>query len=210
MVYAPSPVLTVTVEHHGEVPSLHLHAGGQGVRQARMLAGLGARAVLCTTLGGEVGRVLSGLLAAEDFAVRAVNQEVSHDELVAAGRASDESLPTLLAAARQLRAEGAAAVVVSRAEQPAIAWIDDGPHQVEAPTWEEADPRGAGDWMTAAVAAMLAGGAGLAEAVRFGAAAGAVNVTRHGLGTGHVEAVSEVAKRVRLVPVPAEGSGDVA
>ncbi len=78
------------------------------------------------------------------------------------------------------------------------------------PTLEEADPRGAGDSMTAAVAAMLAGGAGLAEAVRFGAAAGAVNVTRHGLGTGHVEAVSEVAKRVRLVPVPDEGSGDVA
>jgi 1-phosphofructokinase len=309
MVYAPSPVLTVTVEHHGEVPSLHLHAGGQGVWQARMLAGLGARAVLCTTLGGEVGRVLSGLLAEEDFAVRAVNQDassgwyvhdrtdgerreiagnggepldrhqidelynlalseglraavsvlagptdpglvppdtyrrlaadlssngarvvadlagdhlgaalqgglsflkVSHDELVAAGRASDESLPALLAAARQLRAEGAAAVVVSRAEQPALAWLDDGPHQVEAPMLEEADPRGAGDSMTAAVAAMLASGTGLAEAVRFGAAAGAVNVTRHGLGTGHVEAVSEVAKRVRLVPVPDEGSGDVA
>jgi 1-phosphofructokinase len=307
MVYAPSPVLTVTLEQHSGAPSLHLHAGGQGVWQARMLAGLGADAVLCTTLGGEVGRVLSGLLAVEDFTVRAVHRspssgwyihdrsdgerrelagnpgdpldrhqiddlynlalgeglragvsvfagptdpglvppdtyrrlaadlrandatviadltgdhlaaalqggisvlKVSHDELVAAGRAADESLPALRTAAHQLRADGAAAVVISRAEQPAIALLDDAPIEVEAPTLEMADPRGAGDSMTAAVAASLARGAGLDEAVRVGAAAGAVNVTRHGLGTGQAEAIAELAKRVRLVPVLEDGPGE--
>ncbi len=72
MVYSPCPVLTVTIERHRAAPELHLHAGGQGVWQARMLAGLGVRAVLCTTLGGEVGRVLSALVAAEAFEIRAV------------------------------------------------------------------------------------------------------------------------------------------
>ncbi len=301
MIYSPCPVLTVTIERHRETPELHLHAGGQGVWQARMLTNLGARPVLCTTLGGEVGRVLSSLLAAEAFEVRAVPSamasgwyvhdrsegqrkeiaghpggpldrheldelsnvalteglrtdisifagptdpglvppstyrrlaadlrsngarvvadlagehlsaavaggltflKVSHDELVAAGRARDESLVELRAAARQLRVEGAHAVVVSRAEQPAIAIFEDYDLLVEVPRMELADPRGAGDSMTAAVAAMLAQGASFAEAVRVGAGAGAANVTRHGLGTVHAPAVVELAKRVKLVALP--------
>jgi 1-phosphofructokinase len=298
MVYSPSPVLTVTIERHRAAPELHLHAGGQGVWQARMLAGLGVRAVLCTTLGGEVGRVLSSLVATEAFEMRTVTSggssgwyvhdrseagrvevaghaggpldrheidelsslalteglragvavfagptepelvppstyrrlaadlranevrvvadlagdhlasavsggvyliKVSHDELVDAGRSRDDSLPELVAAARALRAEGAESVVVSRAELPALAILNGAEVLVEAPRLEMADPRGAGDSMTAAVAAMLAQGAGLGEAVRMGAAAGAVTVTRHGLGTAPASAVAELAKRVRLV-----------
>ena len=301
MIYSPCPVLTVTIERHREVPELHLHAGGQGVWQARMLTNLGARPVLCTTLGGEVGRVLSSLLAAESFDVRAVPSamssgwyvhdrfegerreiaghpggpldrheldelsnvalteglrtdisifagpthpslvppstyrrlaadlrsngarvvadlagdhlsaavaggltflKVAHDELVAAGRARDESLEQLRMAARQLRQEGAAAVVVSRAELPAIAIFEEMDVMVEVPKMEQADPRGAGDSMTAAVAAMLGQGATVADAVRVGAGAGAANVTRHGLGTVHAPAVVELAKRVKLVALP--------
>jgi 1-phosphofructokinase len=37
--------------------------------------------------------------------------------------------------------------------------------------------------------------------VRTGAAAGALNVTRHGLGTGRVDAVQVLTERVRLTPV---------
>ena len=47
-----------------------------------------------------------------------------------------------------------------------------------------AESRGAGDSMTAGVAAVLAQGGTLCDAVRTGAAAGALNVTRHGLGHG--------------------------
>jgi 1-phosphofructokinase len=298
MIYSPSPVLTVTIERHRAAPELHLHAGGQGVWQARMLAGLGTRAVLCTTLGGEVGRVLQSLVAAEAFEMMTVSSggssgwyvhdrsegarreiaghaggpldrheidelsslalteglragvavfagptepelvppstyrrlaadlrsngvrvvadlagphmaaavsggvyllKVSHDELVDAGRARDDSLPELIGAARALRGEGAESVVVSRAEKPSVAILSGAEVLVEAPQLEMADPRGAGDSMTAAVAAMLAQGAGLAEAVRMGAAAGAVTVTRHGMGTAPASAVAELAKRVRLV-----------
>jgi 1-phosphofructokinase len=305
MVYSPSPVLTVTIERHGPAPELHLHAGGQGVWQARMLAGLGIRAVLCTTVGGEVGRVLSSLVVNEAFEFRPVNivgstgwyvherseggrQEiaghpggpldrheidelssaalaeglragvavfggptepgllppstyrrlaadlrangvrvvadlagqhleaavsgglyllkVSHDELVDAGRARDDSLPELRAAAQRLRDQGAGAVVVSRAELPAVAIIDGTEVLVETPKLEMADARGAGDSMTATMAAMLAQGAELTEAVRMGAAAGAVTVTRHGLGTAPAGTVTEFAKRVRLVTLADDGS----
>jgi 1-phosphofructokinase len=125
--------------------------------------------------------------------------KVGHDELVAAGRARDDSLPELIAAARTLRDQGAQSVVVSRAEQPAVAILSGDEVLVEAPRLELADPRGAGDSMTAAVAAMLARDASLTDAVRMGAAAGAVTVTRHGMGTAPASAVAELAKRVRLV-----------
>ena len=47
------------------------------------------------------------------------------------------------------------------------------------------------------MAAVLARGGDLTEAVRTGAAAGAVNVTRHGLGTGQAETIRALAERVR-------------
>ena len=52
--------------------------------------------------------------------------------------------------------------------------------------------------MTAGVASVLAKGGDLVDAVRTGAAAGALNVTRHGLGTGASEAIAELIGHVRL------------
>ena len=44
-VFAPAPILTVTVEAaEDEREELHVHAGGQGFWVARMLGVLGARA----------------------------------------------------------------------------------------------------------------------------------------------------------------------
>ena len=39
------------------------------------------------------------------------------------------------------------------------------------------------------------------QAVRTGAAAGALNVTRHGLGTGHADAIRVLTDRVELTPI---------
>jgi 1-phosphofructokinase len=55
--------------------------------------------------------------------------------------------------------------------------------------------------MTAGVVSVLARGGELPDAIRAGAAAGALNVTRHGLGTGRADAIAELARRVRLEPV---------
>jgi 1-phosphofructokinase len=63
-VFAPNPMLTVTLEREGhERENVHFHAGGQGVWVARMAACLGAAPVLCGFLGGESGTLLEPLLA---------------------------------------------------------------------------------------------------------------------------------------------------
>jgi 1-phosphofructokinase len=100
-----------------------------------------------------------------------------------------------------LRADGARAVLVSRADRPALALFDDLTVEVHVPRLEVAEPRGAGDSMTAGIAAVLAQGGELDDAIRIGAAACALNVTRHGLGTGRSEAIGALVERVRLVPV---------
>jgi 1-phosphofructokinase len=63
-VFAPHPLLTVTLELEGaERQQIHFHAGGQGVWVARMVAELGATPILCGLVGGESGQLLRGLLA---------------------------------------------------------------------------------------------------------------------------------------------------
>ncbi len=62
-VFAPHPLLTVTLEREGAGrEQVHFHAGGQGVWVARMAACLGVEPLLCGFLGGESGALLGGLL----------------------------------------------------------------------------------------------------------------------------------------------------
>jgi 1-phosphofructokinase len=303
MVFAPVPLLTVTIEQQSDEPELHVHPGGQGIWQARMCAGLGASVTLCAAVGGEIGDVIALLLQGEDIDVHAVRRtsasgwyvhdrragtrdevadhagaplgrhdldelygsalacgmrsrvsilsgpaapgvvspevyrrlaadlsanggvviadlsgdhltavldggvnflKVSHEELLDAGRATGDSVEELVTSARDLRKQGAGSVLISRADQPGIALLDDEePLLVELPALQVVDHRGAGDSMTAGVATVLAHGGSPHEAVRTGAAAGALNVTRHGLGTGRKEAITELTKRVRLTPIAA-------
>ena len=52
--------------------------------------------------------------------------------------------------------------------------------------------------MTAGIAVGLGRGLGLPDAVRLGAAAGALNVTRRGLGTGRRDQIERFARRVSV------------
>ena len=54
--------------------------------------------------------------------------------------------------------------------------------------------------MTAGMVAALAAGRSLRRALQIGAACGALNVVRHGLGTGGAQAVETLAERVELRP----------
>ena len=74
VIFAPSPVLTVTVEDHPDGPEVHLHAGGQGVWQARMLLRLGVDVTMVSVLTGESGRMLRHLLGDEGIRVVAVER----------------------------------------------------------------------------------------------------------------------------------------
>jgi 1-phosphofructokinase len=79
--------------------------------------------------------------------------------------------------------------------------IDGACYLIEMPSLEPVDPRGAGDSMTAGIAASLANGQAPDVAVRLGAAAGAVNVTRSGLGTGDGSVVIRLLPHIRLKPL---------
>lgn len=300
MVFVPAPVLTVTIEQRDQIPDIHLHAGGQGVWQARMLAGLGVDVTLCAAVGGEVGVVLARLLELERVRLRLVAGQasspayvhdrrdgqrnevahapgealsrhdldelygyalaegldagvcllagtpdtevirphvyqrltgdlrrngalvladlagdyltavlaggvdllkVSHEELIDARRAADDSVAGLTDALVRLHHDGADAAVISRAGHPALALLEGRVFQVVAPVLEPADARGAGDSMFAGFAATLAKGSDVRTAVCMGAAAGAVNVSRHGLGTGSAEVIDRIRSYVRLEPV---------
>lgn len=82
MVFAPSPVVTVTVEAVGEEPEVHLHAGGQGVWVGRMMRALGASVTLCAAIGGEAGAVLRPLVEREGMELRAVDSETPNGAYV--------------------------------------------------------------------------------------------------------------------------------
>lgn len=299
VIFAPSPVLTVTVEGHSgsDDGDVHVHAGGQGVWQARMLRRLGVEVTMCCVLTGESGRILLHLLRDEGIDVVAVERpgrggvyvhdrrdgerravietggdplsrhvldevygevlgagldaslvilsgpasqdalpadvyrrlsadlktagrrvvvdlagdrldaavaggahlvKVSDEELVADGRIEESTTEEIIAAMRSIHDAGVAVVVVTRADKPLLMLADGVLSEVSTPTMEVADHRGAGDSLTAGIAASLSAGGTARDAVVLGAAAGALNVTRHGLGTGDAETIAKFRQLVSI------------
>jgi 1-phosphofructokinase len=295
VIFAPSPVLTVTVEDHPDGPEIHLHAGGQGVWQARMLQRLGITVAMCCVLTGESGRVLRHLLLDEGLRVVAVERtgrgaayvhdrrggereklvetggepisrhdldelygmtlgeglsadlvilsgpasedalpadvyrrlaadlrtagkrvivdlagerltaalaggvslvKVSDEELLADGRVTENETSRVITAMRAMQDEGAETVIVTRNSEPLLMLAGEVITEVRTPTMQVADTSGAGDSLTAGVAASLARGDSIEQAVLLGAAAGALNVTRHGLGTGDPETIEKLRELV--------------
>lgn len=297
-IFAPVTILTVTIERPNGDDEVHVHPGGQGVWQARMVTTLGARAELCTLLGGEPGTVLEALLGTEQIdaprvAMAAANPtwihdrrdgertpvwesppiavgrhevdelfsatlaaglrcgtctlagthegaasvdpdiyrrlvsdlrsadvaivadltgdelaaalegepdvvKVSEEDMLRAGRLSDGTPAELARLVASLHDEGARHVVVSRASAGALASDGATLLQLGSPRLDVADPRGAGDSMTAALAVGVARGLGWERTLRLATAAAAVNVTRHGSGSGRADAIHELTERVEL------------
>lgn len=295
VIFAPSPLLTVSVEGQADQPAIHVHAGGQGLWQARMLLRIGASVTMTAVMSGEQGRVLRHLIADEGIILVAVERDgeggayvhdrrsgervivaetggdplsrhdldelygitlrcgldadliilsgpageaalpadvyrrlasdlraagkrvvvdlagdrlaaaleggvflakVSHEELLADGRITENSVDQIVRAMRALHEQGAETVIVTRADQPLLLLSGDAIHEVTTPKMQVADGSGAGDSLTAGVAASLAGGNPIERAITLGAAAGALNVTRHGLGTGDAETIAKLRELV--------------
>lgn len=299
-VFAPSLLLTITIERAEHADGdVHLHAGGQGFWVAHLAAAMGADVALCCALGGESGRVLRGILAAEAIALRHVQApqssgvyihdrrsgerveivnvdarplerhtsdelygvalaagldadvtlvcgsrpanvveadvyrrlvadlrdngstviadltgpllaaaltgglallKISEEELAAEGLAGDGSDRALCAGARTLAQAGAEQVVVTRASAPALlVGRDEAPVlELVTPVFEALDHRGAGDSLFAATGVGLARGMTVTQALQLGMAAGALNVTRHGLGTGTPDEIARLARHVEI------------
>lgn len=300
LIFAPAPLLTVTLEGDHPGGDLHVHSGGQGVWQARMLRTLGRSVAMVGSFTGESGRVVHHLLADEGIEVhpierkgrgpayvhdrrtgrRTVIAELAGDPLtrheldelyaavlreamacrivilsgpadegilpddvyrrlaadlraeglpvvadlagsrleaalrggVALAKVSDvelrdalevrgDSLDEIVAAGRRMRDAGARSVVITRADQPLVLIDGERAYLVQVPHMQEVDPNGAGDSLLAAVVSALAEDQPLLEAIALGAAAGALNVTRHGLGTGDPEAIHRLRARVTIEEV---------
>jgi 1-phosphofructokinase len=105
------------------------------------------------------------------------------------------------AAAGRLLERGAAAAIVTRAEQPALVLRDDDAWELVPPRFERGAREGCGDSMMGALAACMAAGRGWEETLRIGAAAGAANFLRHGLGSASRTVVEQLAPRVELRPL---------
>lgn len=79
-----------------------------------------------------------------------------------------------------------------------MALVDGDIWEVLIPPMNIVDHRGAGDSMTAGIAAALARGKSMNDALQFGAAAGAVNVTRRGLATGQPDLIAKMVENIRV------------
>jgi 1-phosphofructokinase len=112
-----------------------------------------------------------------------------------------DSEARLRAAAERLLEAGAGAAIVTRAEEPAMVVRDGEAWLLVPPRFDRGSREGCGDSMMGALSASLAAGREWEEALRIGAAAGAANFLRHGLGTGSRSVVEDLAKRVELRPL---------
>lgn len=126
--------------------------------------------------------------------------KVSEDDLRADGWTMN-SEDDAIAAVRQLQERAGGAVVISRADQPAIACDGDRTVRIVPPALAVVDHRGAGDSMTGAIVAARLHGFESLDAIRLGAAAGAGNVTRHGLGTGSPGLIRQLLDLVEVEDV---------
>lgn len=307
VIFAPSPVLEITVEEHADDGDVHVHAGGQGVWQARMLESLGCDVQLCSVLSGETGRVLGFLLAEEGMEVVGLRRDarggvfvndrrtagekvpiiqsggdalsrhdqdelygltlrtgldaalvilsgphgdgilpadfyrrlaadlrtggvrvvvdlagerldaalaggvsvakVSDQELLDDGRiTTKDDLDEIVDAMRAIRDAGADVVVVTRAEESALLLDNGAVQEVVAPRMEVVDSAGAGDSFVGAFCSVLARGGSIVDAALLGAAAGAQNVTRHGLGTGQAATIERLRELVAIRPLDGTGA----
>lgn len=306
VVFAPSPVLTVTVEDVEGGSDIHIHAGGQGVWQARMLTALGSSVTLCAVFSGETGLVLRHLIADEGIKVLSVSGvgssgaylhdrrggerrvlaestghrltrheldelhgltlqagiqagtvilsgavekdavppdmyrrltadlgaagctviadltgerldavlagkpaviKMADNEIVGSGRAAADETGQIIEAMHTLAAEGASSVIVTRAHLPSLVLSKGAISEIHMPEMQAVDTSGAGDSLTAGVAAVLAERGTLLDGVVLGTAAGAQNVTRHGLGTGEAAVIRQLAGLVKVIPLDGEEPG---
>lgn len=108
----------------------------------------------------------------------------------------------LVAAAGRLRDAGAKTVVVTRGEQPALVLDGDQALELAPPRFEHGFREGCGDAMLGALVATWARTDDLHQALVLGAAAGAANFLRRGVGRASREVVEELAGKVTLGPWP--------
>ena len=134
--------------------------------------------------------------------------KISEEEVLAEGLARSGGEDELQAALDQLHAAGAGTILLSRAGQPALVLDGAGGRylRLSGPRVEALEPRGTGDSMFAALGASLADDEDLDVALRMAMAAGCLNATRHGLGTGTRQEIKQLSGHVAVTALRARGA----
>ena len=159
------------------------------------------RTVIADLTGAPLAAALAGGLAA---------LKLSHEELLAERRAASDDVDDLLEGMRALQRAGADSVLLSRGPTPSL--VLDGQREtprileLSGPRFEAADPIGSGDSMFAALGVGLGSGRSLVDALKVAVAAGALNATRRGLGTGTRDEIERLSRHVDVHPLPVDGS----
>lgn len=148
--------------------------------------------------GSQVVADLSGEAALAVAAQAPTLLKMSHGEVIEVELAADAKVSSLRGAAQELIDRGVTTMVISRADEPTLVVSEEGSWLAHTPPLSPVDHRGAGDSMTAGIAVALGRGEPVLDAVRLGAAAGALNVTRRGLGTGRRTEIERFAAQVRI------------
>lgn len=121
--------------------------------------------------------------------------KVSDEDLMADGvDAEDDS--AMWAEIDGLVERGVRTVVVSRGSRGAVASHDGRRYMASPPEFEVVDHTGAGDSMTAALAVGVARDLPFTECLAWACAAGAANVTRHGLGSASADLIGRLAEMI--------------
>jgi 1-phosphofructokinase len=149
----------------------------------------------CRVLADLTGAALEGALAGGLDVVK-----LSDEELIARGWAGTRELDDLQPGAERLRRAGAGNVVITRAARGALVLAGGELLVLEGPRFTALDPHGTGDSMFAALGVGVARGMGFEEALRLAGAAGSLNATRHGLGSGSRPEVERLAGAVEVHP----------
>ena len=134
--------------------------------------------------------------------------KMSDEEVVNGGYARSREPGELIRAVESLTGSGADSVLISRGPEPSLAWANGRLLEITGPRFSPLDPQGTGDAMFAAVGVALGGEDDLTEALRLAVAAGSLNATRHGLGSGHRTEIERLLAHVDVRPIgpPAAGA----
>lgn len=125
--------------------------------------------------------------------------KISDEDLALDGRLPQvATIGQRIETARRFQELGAASVVISSSESPTVAAYPDEVLLARAPKLQAVDHRGSGDSMTAGLASAERRGLSPEHALRLACAAGAANVTRHGLASASSTLIEQLAAQTEV------------
>jgi 1-phosphofructokinase len=177
------------------VTGRYLGGGLPATFLTRLAADLAATGV--TAIGDLHGRDLDAFLKGGPLDLL----KVSADDLKSDGVLTSDHESEVKKAITRILRRGVTGVVVSGAGQMSLASIDGAWYRVHQPTLEAADHRGSGDSMTAGLTVARVRGEDAGKMLRLGAAAGAANVVRRGLGNADRDLIEALQSQVEVEEV---------